>query len=47
MIFKITNFILFQAAWFICVLGAAYDLTYPALGISMLILTVHFALIKK
>jgi len=47
MIFKITNFILFQAAWFICVLGAAYDLTYPALGISMLILIVHFALIKN
>lgn len=47
MIFKITNFILFQAAWFICVLGAAYDQTYPALAISLVILLIHFALIKN
>ena len=47
MIFKITNFILFQLAWFICVLGAAYNQTYFALMISVIILLVHFALIKK
>jgi len=47
MIFKIINFILFQAAWFICVLGASYNQTYLALTLSIIILLIHFSLIKK
>ena len=47
MIFKIINFVLFQAAWFVCVLGAAYDRTYFALLIATIILLIHFAMIKK
>ena len=47
MIFKIINFVLFQAAWFVCVLGAAYDRTYFALLIASIILLFHFAIIKK
>ena len=47
MIFKIINFVLFQAAWFVCVLGASYDRTYFALLIATIILLIHFAIIKK
>tara|TARA_B100000767_G_scaffold49864_1_gene44901 strand:- start:403 stop:915 length:513 start_codon:yes stop_codon:yes gene_type:complete len=47
MIFKIINFVLFQAAWFICVLGASYNQTYLALTLSIIILLIHFSLIKK
>ena len=47
MIFKIINFVLFQAAWFVCVLGASYDRTYVALLIATIILLIHFAIIKK
>jgi hypothetical protein len=47
MIFKIINFVLFQAGWFIGVLGASYNQTYLALTLSIVILLVHFALIKK
>ena len=47
MIFKIINFVLFQAGWFIGVLGASYNQTYLALTLSIVILLVHFALIKN
>mgnify|MGYP001351779366 CR=1 FL=1 len=47
MIFKIINFVLFQAAWFVCVLGASYNQTYLALPLSIIILLIHFSLIKK
>ena len=47
MIFKIINFILFQAGWFIGVLGASYNQTYLALMLSTVILLIHFALIKN
>ena len=47
MIFKIINFVLFQAGWFIGVLGASYNQTYLALTLSTVILLVHFALIKN
>ena len=47
MIFKIINFVLFQAAWFVCVLGASYNQTYLALALSIIILLIHFSLIKK
>ena len=47
MIFKILNFVLFQAAWFVCVLGASYNHTYLALTLSLIILLLHFAIIKK
>ena len=45
--FKIINFVLFQAAWFVCVLGASYNQTYLALALSIIILLIHFSLIKK
>ena len=45
MIFKIINFVLFQAAWFVCVLGASYDRTYFALLIASIILLFHFAIL--
>ena len=47
MIFKIINFVLFQAAWFVCVLGASYNHTYLALTLSLIILLLHFAIIKN
>ncbi|MBT3738649.1 MAG: DUF2878 family protein, partial [Candidatus Marinimicrobia bacterium] len=47
MIFKIINFVLFQAGWFIGVLGASYNQTYLALTLSIVILLVHFAIIKN
>ena len=47
MIFKIINFVLFQAAWFVCVLGASYNRTYLALTLSLIILLLHFAIIKN
>ena len=47
MTFKIINFVLFQAGWFIGVLGASYNQTYLALTLSIVILLVHFALIKN
>ena len=47
MIFKIINFVLFQAGWFIGVLGASYNHTFLALTLSIVILLVHFALIKN
>ena len=47
MIFKIINFVLFQAGWFIGVLGASYNHTYLALTLSTVILLVHFVLIKN
>ena len=47
MIFKIINFVLFQVGWFIGVLGATYNQTYFALTLSIVILMVHFAIIKN
>lgn len=47
MIFKIINFVLFQAAWFVCVLGASYNHTYLAFTLSLIILLLHFAIIKN
>ena len=43
---KIINFILFQLVWFICILGAAINETYTAVAFSLLLILLHFYLVK-
>jgi len=38
----ITNFILFQLAWFACVLGAAKAMPWAGVGVTLIILGWHF-----
>lgn len=47
MIYKITNFILFQLIWFVCILGAAINETHSAVTLSLAIIIFHLFLTKN
>ena len=47
MILKIINYILFQAAWFSCVLGGAYDKPIAAVAMSAIVIVISLYFRKK
>ena len=45
--FKIINFLLFQIGWFILILGAAWDKTFIAVLLGLVILAIHISMIDQ
>ena len=45
--FKLLNFFLFQLGWFVLILGAAWNKTYLALLIGLIIIGFHLSIISN